>query len=63
MANNSMRSNPPPVFAVGVDAGSQWTRCPVLLLEDAHVRCLGYAESPSQGWSKGRIVDQKAVSD
>ncbi|MGE5570537.1 MAG: cell division protein FtsA [Rhodospirillales bacterium] len=52
-----------PVFAAGVDAGSQWTRCVILLMEDARVRLLGYAGAPSQGWYKGRIADQKAVSE
>ena len=58
-----MRASAKPVFAVGVDAGSLWTRCLILLLEQARVRFLGYAEMPSQGWQKGRIADQKAVSD
>jgi cell division protein FtsA len=52
-----------PVLAVGVDAGSQWTRCAILLMEDARVRLLGYAGTPSQGWHKGRIADQGAVSE
>lgn len=51
-----------PVLAVGVDAGSHWTRCAILLLEQARVRFLGYAETASEGWHKGRIADQKAVA-
>jgi len=52
-----------PVLAVGLDVGSHWTRCPILLLEDARVRFLGCGEAPSEGWVKGRITDQKAVTE
>jgi cell division protein FtsA len=52
-----------PFLAVGLDAGSDWTRCCVLLLENAQVRLLGFASTPSQGWSKGRVADQAAVSE
>lgn len=52
-----------PLIAVGVDAGSQWTRCVVLLLEHSQVRFLGFSEAASKGWLRGRIADQKAVSD
>lgn len=51
-----------PLFAVGVDAGSHRTRCAILLLENARVRFLGCGEAVSQGWTKGRISDQRAVS-
>jgi cell division protein FtsA len=52
-----------PVLAAGVDVGSQWTRCVILLMEGARVRLLGFAGTQSQGWQKGRIADQKAVSE
>lgn len=51
------------LIAAGVDAGSAHTRVLALLLENARVRLLGYGEAPSQGWNKGRIADQKAVSE
>jgi cell division protein FtsA len=51
------------LIAAGVDAGSAHTRVVVLELENARVRLLGWGEAPSQGWHKGRIADQKAVSD
>jgi cell division protein FtsA len=52
-----------PVIAAGVDAGSARTRCAILLLEDASVRLLGVGEARSQGWKRGRITDQNAVSE
>lgn len=52
-----------PTLAAGVDAGSTRTRCLILLLEEARVRLIGFGEAPSKGWKKGRIADQKAVSD
>lgn len=52
-----------PLLAVGVDAGSHWTRCSILLLENARVRFLGCGEAASQGWTKGRISDQRLVAD
>jgi cell division protein FtsA len=51
------------MIATGVDAGSAHTRVVALLLENARVRLLGCGEAPSQGWQKGRIADQNAVSD
>lgn len=56
--------NSPNVYhAVGLDAGSAWTRCVIFLLEDHHLRFLGGAAAPSQGWQKGLIADQTAVSE
>ena len=52
-----------PLLAVGIDAGSHWTRCLVLLLENARVTFLGCGEAASRGWTKGRISEQKAVGD
>ena len=50
------------IFATGVDAGSSYTRCIIALLENERIRFLGYGSVPSQGWAKGRITDQQAVS-
>ncbi|HUD99893.1 MAG TPA: cell division protein FtsA [Bryobacteraceae bacterium] len=56
--------NTPHTFdAVGLDAGSAWTRCVICRLEDHRLRFLGCAEGPSQGWLKGLIADQNAVSE
>jgi cell division protein FtsA len=52
-----------PVFAVGVDAGGAWTRCVILELENASVRLVGAGSARSQGWKRGRITDQNAVSE
>ena len=56
MSNNSR-------YAVGIDAGSQRTRCVVCLVEDSSVRLIGYGESTSRGWGKARVSDQGAVSE
>ena len=57
-------SNTPKTFdAVGLDAGSAWTRCVIFRLEDERLRFLGHGSSPSQGWAKGRITDQSAASE
>jgi len=52
---------PGPVYAAGLDAGSNWTRCLIGIVENAYIRLLGVGQSPSWGWSKGRVVDQQAV--
>ncbi|MGA3043160.1 MAG: cell division protein FtsA [Bryobacteraceae bacterium] len=56
-------STPNTFDAVGLDAGSAWTRCVICRLEDNRLRLLGCASTPSQGWKKGLINDQTAVSD
>ncbi|MGA2740089.1 MAG: cell division protein FtsA [Bryobacteraceae bacterium] len=56
-------STPNTFDAVGLDAGSAWTRCVICRLEDNCMRFLGYASAPSQGWLKGQIADQTAVSE
>jgi cell division protein FtsA len=54
----------PNIFdAVGLDAGSAWTRCVICRLEDNRIRFLGCGSAPSQGWVKGLIADQNAVSE
>lgn len=50
-------------YAVGLDVGSSQVRCAVCLLEDGMLRYLGHAVSESEGWSKGRLSDGRAVSE
>ncbi|HLI82969.1 MAG TPA: cell division protein FtsA [Bryobacteraceae bacterium] len=52
-----------PVYGVGLDAGSAATRIAICQLERGRLRLLGCGQAVSEGWSKGRIGDQKAVSD
>jgi cell division protein FtsA len=52
-----------PIYAVGLDAGSRKTRLVICVLEDGRLRFLGSGAAASQGWSKARIADQKAVAD
>jgi len=52
-----------PVYAVGLDAGSQTTRLVVCTLEQGRMRFLGCGAAASQGWVKGRIIDQQAAAD
>ncbi|MCC7175113.1 MAG: cell division protein FtsA [Bryobacterales bacterium] len=49
-------------YAIGLDAGSDRSRCLVGALENSHVRLLGAAETPSGGWRRGRIADQEALA-
>jgi cell division protein FtsA len=51
-----------PIYAVGLDAGSRKTRVVICLVEEERIRLLGCAAAESQGWLKGRIADQLAVS-
>jgi cell division protein FtsA len=52
-----------PIYAVGLDAGSRRTRLVICVLEAGRLRFLGGASVESQGWLKGRIADQRAVTD
>jgi cell division protein FtsA len=52
-----------PVYGVGLDAGSSVTRLVVCLLDQGRIRLLGCAAAASEGWSKGRITDQRAVAE
>ena len=52
-----------PIYGVGLDAGSRATRLVVCLLDQGRLRLLGCAAAASEGWSKGRIIDQRAVSE
>ena len=52
-----------PVFAAGLDAGSSRTRLVICVLENGRLRIVGSSAVESQGWLKGRIADQRAVTD
>jgi cell division protein FtsA len=52
-----------PIYAAGLDLGSSQTRLVICTLENGHLRFLGGGAVESQGWSKGRIADQQAVSE
>ncbi len=52
-----------PIYAVGLDAGSRRTRMVICAVEGGRLRLLGAAAAPSEGWLKGRIGDQRAVTD
>jgi cell division protein FtsA len=52
-----------PIYGVGLDAGSAATRMVICLLDHGRVRLVGCGAAVSEGWSKGRIGDQQAVSD
>lgn len=49
-------------LAVGLDLGSSSMRCLILLVESGRIRYAGHSEIPSDGWSKGRLADQQAVT-
>src|ERR1700722_1103420 len=52
-----------PIYAAGLDAGSRRTRMVICTLEEGRLRFLGGASIESDGWLKGRIADQRAVTD
>jgi cell division protein FtsA len=56
-------STPHTFDAVGLDAGSAWTRCVICRLEDNRLRFLGCGSAPSEGWKKGLIGSPTAVSE
>jgi cell division protein FtsA len=51
------------LIAAGLDIGSTQTRLLVCALEKGCLRLIGCGVVPSQGWVKGRIFDQKAVTE
>jgi len=51
-----------PIYAAGLDAGSRKTRMVICVLEQGRLRFLGASSVDSEGWLKGKIADQKAVS-
>ncbi len=50
-------------ITAGLDAGSSRTRCVICALEGDRVRYLSHGLAMSAGWSKGRVVDQRAVAE
>ena len=52
-----------PIYAVGLDTGSSQTRLVVCALENGRLRLVGCGAAASQGWVKGRIFDQRAVTE
>jgi len=52
-----------PIIAAGLDAGSSQTRLVVCALEKGRLRLIGCGVVPSQGWVKGKIFDQRAVTE
>lgn len=60
MAN---RPNKGPQIAVGLDAGSAWTRCVILEVRDGRLLFRGAGEALSKGWARGRIADPNALAD
>ncbi|HUB81207.1 MAG TPA: cell division protein FtsA [Bryobacteraceae bacterium] len=51
------------IIGAGLDVGSSQTRLVVCLLERGRLRLIGCGVVPSQGWVKGRIFDQGAVTE
>jgi len=51
------------ILAVGLDAGSAWTRCVICAVENGCIRLLGWSAVASQGWSKGRIDNQPMLAE
>jgi cell division protein FtsA len=52
-----------PIYAAGLDAGSRQTRLVICVLENGRIRFVGAGAVESQGWAKGRIADQQAVTE
>jgi cell division protein FtsA len=52
-----------PIYAVGLDAGGRLMRIVICMLEENRIRFLGCAAGESQGWIRGKIADQKAVTE
>jgi cell division protein FtsA len=51
-----------PPIAVGLDLGSAYTRCVILMMDGGRLRYLGHGEVASTGWSKSRPADQQAIT-
>lgn len=49
--------------AVGLDAGSAFTRCVICQLDRDLLRYRGSGAAVSRGWQKGRITDQTAAAE
>ncbi len=52
-----------PQYAAGLDAGSSHTRCLIGLVENSHVRLLGGGIAESDCWLKGRLADQRGLTE
>jgi cell division protein FtsA len=52
-----------PIYAAGLDAGSRQTRLVICVLENSRIRLVGASAVESQGWAKGRVADQQAVTE
>lgn len=50
-------------FAVGLDAGSAYTRCLVCEISGDGLNYLGHGLFESKGWAKGRISDQAVITE
>jgi len=51
------------IYPVGLDVGGNRTRCVICVMENQHIRFLGHGDVESQGWAKGAIADQNAVTE
>ena len=49
--------------AIGLDAGSKYTRCVVCAVEGGRLRFLGGGVAESRGWANGIIADQGDVTE
>jgi cell division protein FtsA len=52
-----------PIYGVGLDLGSTRTRLVVCALEGGRLRLVSAASVAAQGWVKGRIFDQRAITE
>lgn len=52
-----------PRLATGLDLGSTSTRVVICALEEESLKFLGYGEAPVQGWTRGRLADQGALTE
>jgi cell division protein FtsA len=52
-----------PIIATGLDIGANKTRLVACTLEKGRLRLIGCGAVASQGWSKGKILDQGAVTE
>lgn len=52
-----------PRLATGLDLGSTSTRVVICALEEEGLKFLGYGEAPVQGWNRGRLTDQDALTE
>ncbi len=48
-------------YLVGLDAGTDQTRCVVALEEDSHLRFISHGQATADGWTRESITNQDAV--